>query len=296
MTKVKPVQSKLKWNKSSLIETDLYIRVYLAALNSLMTAEDKQTLFMVSKFFTDGAAETGRGNYRVADYNFRRGEAYYEAIDTEKEVLRRMINNVYHRSKSFYHYRQGDFDTAIRLVETTLQNSRILEKQGFGFLVFDRAQQYYNLSRIYFTQRNMEEGLTVLSGSISFLIQGRSKQLPDLNDHVMKEYSADLKRLRYLLLCQMLFDTAEQLMRTEDKETFLKNGKLFYAEVIEAAKGMLILAPEETGLKKWILLLKDFYAGKYTAFKSKATAYLEREPKFYGERPVAILQQYLARA
>jgi hypothetical protein len=283
MRPAKP-SDRFKWNKSSLIETDLYIKLYIAALNQFLSAEDKQSLFMISKLFTDGAAEVGRNRITLADFYFKRGEAYYDSA-SNNPLLRQVITNVYDRSKSFYHHRTGNADKAIALIHNTLRNNRELEEKGFKFLIFDRIQQYHNLSRVYFSLGESQKAFQILSGITCFLIAGKTDLLPDLNENFLQEYDDDLRKTRYFMLCQILFETTGHLQKVNNKEDFFNESGLYFTTVIQAAADYVIMIPEDKLMKKWLLTLADFYDKKYKKFYTRAKAFIDKEAPFYNGIP-----------
>lgn len=257
-----------------------------------MTVAEKHTLFMVSKFFTDGSAEVGRGNFGIARYYFERGEAYLSSVPEEQEILRRMILNVYHRSKSFYHYRLGAFDEAIRLIEETMVNNRYLERNGFDFLIYDRVQQYYNLSRIFFARGEAAYGLELLAESTRFLMIGQSETLPDLNDYAVLQPSDDIRRLRFSLLCQILFETTEVLREGKDIKGFLTGGEAFFERIFIASPLMRLDYADEGALRKWLLALESLFR-QPARFPAKVMSFNKTAMNFYGGRPAKILHQLL---
>jgi hypothetical protein len=276
--------NKLKWNKSSLIETDLYIKLYIAALNQFLSAQEKQTLFMISKFFTDGAAEVGRNRTALAEYYFKIGESYYEIAESNA-LLKQVIANVYDRSKSFYYYKTGNTAKAIDLINHTLINNRLLEEKGFKFLVFDRIQQYHNLSRIYFSVGKINDGFKLLTGITCFLVQGSCDLIPELNENFIAEYDDDLCKTKFYMLSQILFETTEHLLSIKDAEEFLITSTQYFSGIFVAANNYLVLVPEDKLLKEWILILSDFYQKKIKRFKLQANEFIHKKPPFYNGLP-----------
>src|SRR6266567_2096724 len=142
MQATKTRQERLKWNKSQLIDTNTYIKVYTETLCTLFPPAERHCLYMISKLFTDGVSEAERDRYESSAHFFARGEAYLEKIPDEAALLKLLILNIYDRSKSYYYYRTGDIGQAMRLIHNTLRNNSVLEKDGFPFLIFDRVSQY----------------------------------------------------------------------------------------------------------------------------------------------------------
>lgn len=284
---------KFKWNKSQLIETNTYVKVYIETLNKHLSPEDRQTLFMISKMFTDATAEVGRDRYDIAMHHYERGERYTAQVPEEKAFLRKFLTNIYDRSKSLYYYKTGDKQEAIRLVHNTLENNRELEARGFPFLVFDRVSQYHNLSRIYFSMNEPEKAFEILSGAVCFLVAGKSSVLSDLNDNHVEEYDSDLAEMRFSLICQLLFETTMHLQREKDKELFLQDSQLFYSNIIKASSDFLVLSSREEAVKKWLTIVARFYKKQLWRFRWSAKRYLRSQPPFYNNKPHQLLEGFL---
>lgn len=294
--KMDPAKAKLKWNKSSLLETDLYIKIYLSALNKHFDPADKHSLFLVSKFYTDGAAEVGRNNLTIAAYYFSRGEAYHRMLTKESEIQKRILDNVYHRSKSFYYYKQKDFKTSITLISQTLENNQYLEKKGFEFLLFDRVQQYFNLARVYFAKDEPDQAFKILADSTAFLIKLRAGLLTDLNDHALKDYTQDISRLRFALLFQFVFDTAEQLFRISDRKEFFITSSKYFIHVTKAAASFKVIQPDDVQMKEWLMLIKLFYDKKTAIFEKEAALFFEKNYPYFSGRARRITELFLKMA
>ncbi|WP_264542666.1 MULTISPECIES: hypothetical protein [Flavobacterium] len=75
MQKIINQKNRLQWHKNTLIEKSGYVLYYMNSLKNHLTVEERQTLYMVSKFFTDGV-ESARANINLAEYFFAIGEHY----------------------------------------------------------------------------------------------------------------------------------------------------------------------------------------------------------------------------
>lgn len=288
----KSVQKKIRWNKQQLSETVQYIRVYISALKQLLPHEERQTLYMIAKIFTDATVEVNRQRFHVARYLFEKGERYMQDIPEKKSLLRFFLYNVYDRSKSLYYYRTGDSRQAISLISNTLHNNRMLEARGLSFLLFDRISQYHNLSKVYFSSGERLQALDVLSDCLIFLMTGRAMLLQDLNDHHIREYDADLTAMRYSLMCQLLFETTEKLQRENNAGIFWEQSSPFFKQVLEAAGRLIIRTPVEGTLKKWLLITELFYSKQFHAFSEAATLFVAHEPIFYQGTPLKLLVRF----
>jgi hypothetical protein len=280
--------SKYKWNKSSLIDTDIYLKLYIKSLTKNVSVADKQTLFMISKYFTDGAAEVGLNHFQLANYYFEVGEKYYSEI--KDAFVKQIIINVYDRSRSYYYYGLKAYDKAEQLIFNSLNNNEILEQKGFEFLIFDRVSLLHNLSKIYFSKNAIDDAYKILTAITCFLIQGKS-EFPMLNKNYIVSYDSDLSKIKHSLLCQILFETADYLTATN--EYFIAHNKKFFPHVIDSAKDFLVLIPEDKLLQTWILYLSNFYTNKYKLFISVASRFTKIEQDFYGGRPKKSLNNFI---
>ena len=279
MARIKETTSaRFKWNRSQLIESNTYVKVFTETLNKLLAPDDRQTLFIISRFFADGAAESGRRRLRMAQYFFERGEKYTADIPAEKIFLKGFLNNIYDRSKSFYYYRIGNPAEAIRLINNTLINNQVLEANGFAFLLFDRVSQYHNLAKIYFSLHQPQQAFEILSEIVCFLMVGRSDFLPHLNNNYLTIYTQDLINMRYSLLADILFETTSNLQKETDKEIFFQESKAFFLPILRLAPGLIILEDKEALLQNWLLLISLFYERKFHLFKKEAEAFLVHQP------------------
>ncbi|PJJ53151.1 hypothetical protein CLV45_3809 [Hymenobacter chitinivorans DSM 11115] len=285
-----PVSAKMKWNRSQLIETNTYIKVYTEALNRILPAHDRQTLFIVSKLFADGAAESGGRRLHLARHLFERGEKYVAAIPAEKPVLKLFLSNIYDRSKSFYHYRTGNPTEAIQLVHNALVNNITLEANGFEFLVFDRVSQYHNLAKVYFGLQQPERGFEILSDSICFLMTGRARVLTDLNRNYLGVYNADLIQMRYSLLALILCETLTNLQKGTDAESFVRDSEAFMTPILAAAPEFVLHEPQEEFLQQWLLVVQLFYQRQYSRFREAAAAFLATAPSCLRNVPHELLE------
>ncbi|AYN00849.1 hypothetical protein [Chryseobacterium sp. 3008163] len=94
-------KDRLQWHKNSLIERSGYVLFYMNSLRDHLPVEDRQTLYMIAKYFTD-AVEFARTNIPAAEYFFEIGERYQCEIPEDKVLLKKLIFNSYDRAKSYY--------------------------------------------------------------------------------------------------------------------------------------------------------------------------------------------------
>ncbi|CAL1517705.1 hypothetical protein [Chitinophaga sp. MM2321] len=291
-----PVKKKLTWNKHQFAETVLYLRVFMTALNKALPTNERQTLYMIAKLFTDATVEVNSNRFRVAQHLFERGERYLHALPDEKVMLKSFLVNVYDRSKSLYHHRTGDVEKAISLIHHTLNNNRKLEAQGFHFLLFDRLSQYQNLSRVYFSAGKKTAALEMLSDCLVFLLTGQATLLADLNDHYVKEYDADMIEMRHSLICQLLFETTHRIQQENDAVQLAADCALFFEPMLQSIHRFMIRKPEEALIKQWLEIIPLFYRQQSAGLHAAVAAFgLQADAAaLYKGIPYKLLEQFTA--
>lgn len=283
---------KIKWNKSQLIESDHYVRVFIKSLSKHFTPTERQEIYFISKLFVDGTIEVGYSRFESADHFFSRGEALLNRID-QGSLMKMMLTNIYDRSKSLYYYRLGEYEKAIDLIYNALETNKKLEAQGFTFMAFDRFSQYHNLSKIYFSRNQFEKGLLVLSDVISFLMNGMPNHHIDGLDNFLTTLDEDGINMRSSLLCTLLFETTASLQKDKDYYVFKERSAIFFEKVLHASKNFLLLSKIDHAVKKWLDLIDLFYSSDGERFTRAAGAHLESEPLFYGHIPRVLVERYL---
>lgn len=280
---------KLNRDKSSLIDTEIYVKVYFNSLSSFLSVEDRQTVFMISKFFTDSATEVEASQFALADYYFSLGEMYSERV--QDVLMKEIIANIYGRSKSFYFFKIDKVETAIQLIKKTIEINKSLELKGFTFLVFDRASQYYNLAKVYFFLENRKVALKLLSEITCFLIKGQANSLTDLNDSHVSEYNEDLSKMRHGMMCQVIFETVGHLQR--ESLDFISESTIYFEDIFNIINSLKVRLQEDLIVKKWLMCVSKFYLGKGEGFAFEATHFIDEESSFYNSLPKEYLLYYL---
>ena len=311
MQATKTRQERLKWNKSQLIDTNTYIKVYTETLCRLFAPAERHRLYMISKLFTDGVSEAERDRYESSTHFFARGEAYLEKIPDESALLKLLILNIYDRSKSYYHYRTGDIGQAMRLIYNTLRNNSVLEKEGFPFLIFDRVSQYHNLSKLYFSLQERDKALEILRQMVNFLALGESSLLEGADSDYLFSQEAYILEIRYSLLCQLLFETSGQLLKTAEGPGnrpaggaadglstgggFNAESKTFFSALLRPSGTLNFPAAMADPLVNWLKVLTLFYTGDIAAFCESAEVYLQKGGSFYRNIPQDQMRLFLER-
>ncbi|WP_428224795.1 hypothetical protein [Flavobacterium sp.] len=172
-------KNRIQWHKNNLIEKSGYVVYYMNSLKNHLSVEDRQTLYMISKYYTDGV-ESSRENIKLAEYYFSVGEYYQTKVPANKELLRKLISNSYGRSKSYYHYKINEYQEALEQIKLTLEINKSI-KNEFPILIFDSISHYKNYLKVLITTGNIDEANHILYEIIIFLITG-STELKALNN------------------------------------------------------------------------------------------------------------------
>lgn len=293
-TKSKRIR-KHRWNKSQLIESNLYVNAYTKALQQILNDEDRLTLYMISKFFADATGEVLRSHYNVGMHLYDRGEKYISEVDQSNRPLLLFLSNIYDRSKSLYYHKVGDVEAAVELIHNTLKNNRELESMGLGFLLYDRVSQYHNYSKVHFGQEQPEKGFQMLADAIRFLMTGRATYLTDLNENYIKSLDEELNAMRFSLMVDMIFESTGHIVAIEDSEEFEEDSQLFFSHIFEGIEEMMIVNDDDKGFRDWLIAIKAFYDND-PAFAQMAGTLLQsslwKEKASIGKN---LLMQYLKR-
>ncbi|MCD9019432.1 hypothetical protein [Parachryseolinea silvisoli] len=285
----KKVNERFRWSKSEVVENNTYVKMYLGALNKVLATPERQTLYLLSKFFTDAAAEVTRGRYLLANHLFSKGERLMAAINrADHPLLMAFLNNVYNRSKSLFHYRRGETDTAIALIQATVVNNQRLEARGFDFLVFDRVSQYHNLARVYFSMSRPEEGMKVVLDNICFLMTGASPLFDTVQAPGIRSYNKDYLDMRFSLLCQLIFDTVRSYVGEEDNATQRSARISFFNTLAIYLRDFIVVTSDEQRLQDWLTAIIMFYEDNNIDVLTRA-AQRQLDQPFFGGHPGKLL-------
>ena len=284
--------NKIKWNKSQLIESDNYIRVFIKSLSPHFGPSERQKIYFISKLFVDGTVEVGQNRFELADHFFNRGEFFLNKME-DGSIMKMMLINIYDRSKSLYFYKLGEHEKAIGLINNALQINGKLEAQGFSFMAFDRFSQYHNLSKIYFSKNEPEKGIAVLSDVISFLMTAKPNSHVDSIPNFLETLDADGVSMRSSLLCMLLFETIGKFQLEKDGAIFMERSDPFFSKILDSSINFLLLSKTDHYIKQWVMLMEHFYRKDFKRFKIESLTYLKTEQTFYGNTPSILLRQYL---
>lgn len=169
-------KNRLQWHKNSLIERSGYVLFYMNSLKNHLPVEDRQTLYMIAKYFTD-AVEYTKINLQAAEYFFETGEYYQSKISENKHLLNKLIYNSYDRAKSYYYFKVKNYDKAVERINHTLEINKALREE-FPVLIFDSISHYQNMLKVLMFQEKNEEANTILYEIVNFLLTGNTELDP----------------------------------------------------------------------------------------------------------------------
>lgn len=283
---------KIKWNKSQLIESDTYVRALIKSLSNHFGPAERQEIYFISKIFVDGTIEVTKNRFNAASHFFNRGESMLAKLE-EGSIKKKMLLNIYDRSKSLYYYRTGELDKAVELIHNALQTNTELESQGFPFMMFDRFSQYHNLSKIYFSQQQPEKGISLLQDVICFLMTGQPNAHIAPIDGFPHDLEADGTSMRSSLICLLLFETIGKMQADKDVAAFIHNSKPFVSAILDATENYTALTKVDQAVKDWLAVVQHFYRNDFREFNERCRNYLATAESFYGENPAILLRQYV---
>ncbi|MBT2621283.1 hypothetical protein [Chryseobacterium sp. ISL-6] len=236
-------KNRLQWHKNSLIERSGYVLFYMNSLRDHLPIEDRQTLYMISKYFTD-AVEFARTNIHAAKYFFEVGEHYQSEIPKDKILLNKLIFNSYDRAKSYYYFKIKNYDKANERINNTLEINKSL-KEKFPILVFDSISHYQNLLKVLVFQNKKEEANTIIYELVKFLLTGNTELRTLENSfhvigedvfHDFKQFFLNEFIFNYMFLNSDFNDALNNLLTLyENHKELFKNGPIFdFLEVYQS--------------------------------------------------------------
>lgn len=278
-----------KWNRNQLIDTNQYIRLFLSAVDEHLSGNEKRTLFMISRFYTFGAAAVGERNMHLADHFFKRGQQYFDQIPEECVLMKKLLINIHDRSRSFFFHRKGEFDKATELIENVLGINRELEELGLPFLLFDRVQQYQNYAKVLFSRGDINEGLTMLAGATSFLISKKSELLPSLEANYLTDYGKEHKIIRTQLMLDILLETSENLLLKN--ESNVDQIAFFFDPVLQHFDEYVVYSNLDEYLRRWLMVIKVYLTDTEAPFLREADNFKFNIPSFAKGRPHEVIKK-----
>jgi hypothetical protein len=254
------IAEKLRWNANQLLETNTYIRMFTAGLEMYLSPSSCQTVFMISKFFTDGTISLTHANLLTAKYYFERGEKYFQQIPKSEVIQLNFIANIYGRSKSFHYYKLNEIDQALKLTHDTIRKTKELESNPkLEFLVLDRISLYNNMARIYFSLHEEKKAFAILSDCISFLMSWKAGFLTDLNDHYVTDFEPNLVEMKSMLLQQLFTDTILILQKEVDRQVFLNDSYPFVTPLFSVKSQFLIQSQMDKAFSELLEIIEPIY-------------------------------------
>jgi hypothetical protein len=227
-----------------------------------LTEQEKMDFYPLSLWFTKGLNLSKEGRLMLAGHYFSSGERYQQAIAREG-MLWLLLQTTYLPKKAYYLYKTGNRAAAEEMVNDSMDVMKRLERDGFGFLVYGRVQQYHNLARMYLAYGQTQQGLRLIAYTLQFLLTGRSSLLTDLNVP-LDQYPDEYSTYNYLFIYQLFFETIEGLLRYPG--TLAEKARDLLRVILPAA-GVYAPAHEE-GLifQRCILVFQAFFEGDYERY------------------------------
>jgi hypothetical protein len=285
---------RFRWSKSQVVESNTYVRMYMEVLNKTFKANERQTLYVISKFFTDGAAEVSNGRFSIADHYFKRGENLMRTETASgSPLLRNFLINVYNRSRSLYHYRLRQVNEAIALIEEVLKNNEFLEGLGFPFLVFDRVSQYHNLSRVYFSMEQRSRAFEIVTENVRFLMGGRSDLLGNTTLHTRLPADPQYQEMRHSLLSQLIFETAKPLLYSERELAIITAWENFFDNITANLPFYVAYNKQEEVLRDWLAVIARFIR-HHDVDELRAASKTFDHKDFYNRLPFRLMSKLIA--
>ncbi len=283
---------KIRWNKSQLIESDTYIKVFVKSLSRDFSASERQEVYYISKLYVDGTVEIANAHFKSAEFYFNKADTYLNRIN-DGTIKKKLLENIRDRSKSLFCYRRKDYKQAIDLINHALKTNKELEAEGFQFMIFDRASQYHNLAKIYFSQNLIEEGLAVLKGVLTFLITLQSNEYIDSAKNLSETLDEEEYSMRSSLICLLFYETIGNFQKQKSFELFVEKSYPFFKHIFDASENFHLHTKADACIKEWITTVGFFYDEDFKKFTKESMQYLRSNYLFYGNIPNDLLYRYL---
>ena len=249
-------RDRYKWNKNSFISDSVYLKMYIDTLKRFFSVKERQTIYVISKYFTDGV-EYARKDLVVADVCFEAGERLVNDLDAGlPPLLFDFIANIYNRSKSYYFHKAGDYPNARKLVLAAIENNRRLIASGhFDMLLFDSVSHYHNYSSLLKRNGQHQEAREIMNMLGSFLITNKPNALfgPDRSVDIIKDeryYSLKYSNIHTIVLMSLLKEVEQD--GTEEDMT---------ASINSWIPDMVVQTADDRKLKDWLKVYRDVSSG-----------------------------------
>ncbi|MGJ3236589.1 hypothetical protein [Marivirga sp.] len=218
------------WNRSQLVDKDLFVMEFLDKINRDLSFEDRISFFYISKNYTIATNEVKEGNMTLAKHYFDKANSYAAKFEQKSLHLFRLSNNVYYRSYSLFLFKQNEPVRAKEMIIESMKNNlQIVEyDQDYLFILFDTAQQYLNLSQLFFVLRKPLLAKRIYIEVINYLISGNTKNLPFLKNLDVLNESENYKNLRTILCLETILSFYTKILDENNlkKEFYLFSHKI----------------------------------------------------------------------
>jgi len=249
-------RDRYKWNKNSFISDSVYLKMYIDTLKKFFSVKERQTIYVISKYFTDGV-EYARKNLVVANVCFEAGERLVNGLDPNLPPLFfDFIANIYNRSKSYYFHKAGDYENAGKLVLAAIETNERLTASGyFDMLLFDSISHYHNYSSLLKRNGRQGEALEIMNMLAAFLLTNKPNALrnSDRSACIIRDeafYSLKYSNIHTIILMTLL----------KEAEQDGAQGAMTSA-VSSWLPDMVVQTNDDQKLKNWLTLYADVNSG-----------------------------------
>jgi hypothetical protein len=247
-------RNRHKWNKNSLISNSVYLKMYLDTLKRFFSVEERHIIYILSKYFTDGV-EYARKSAFIANICFETGERMVADLSPRfPSLMFDFIDNIYFRSKSYFHYKSGNYSRAITLIQSAIEsNARLIESDHFDILLFDSISHHHNHSGLLRKTGHNGEADNIDSMLISFLLTNKSNYIfnSEKFESIVKDvsfYPLKYSNIYSLLILSIMKD--EKIV-IEEPET--RKPRAFPDELIsDWISKMIVQTEDDQKLKRWL--------------------------------------------
>ncbi|QEH42010.1 hypothetical protein [Chitinophaga sp. XS-30] len=268
-------RDRYKWNKNSFISDSAYLRMYIDTLKQFFSLQERQTIYVISKYFTDGV-EYARKNLEVANACFEAGERLVSRLDSGlPPLLFDFIANIYNRSKSYYFHKAGDHQRATRLVAAAIEtNERLIASGHFDMLLFDSISHYHNYTALLRRNNQAEKAGSILGMLSAFLLTARPNAIfsSDKAAAIMKDtafYSLKYSNIHTVILMSLLKEV--------EQRRFTGHSDGMQGPVTDAVRScvadMVVQTDDDDRLKRWFACYSNISSGSMPAREYSSEAF-----------------------
>jgi len=138
---------------------------YVMAMVKALFTKEEQAQYQEAVMAFDQCFQLAKQN------NMQEAIAAYPAcsrfINTLSQPLLNWVMAFYGQRLCYYHYKRNSYEEGINLTKEISRTVNQLQQEGYHFLFFVEIQQRLNLSRIYFTQREIEKALSICAEAVA---------------------------------------------------------------------------------------------------------------------------------